>query len=75
MSDEQRGGLAVEIDYTNYRGERAPRTVLPIGIYFGATEQHPEEQWLMRAHAMDRGGAIRDFAMCDIHSWREIPFT
>ena len=34
-------GAVVTIDYTNYRGERAYRTVLPVRIWFGETEWHP----------------------------------
>lgn len=59
---------AVTIDYTNYRGERALRTVLPIRIWFGSTAWHPDKQWLLEARDLDREVA-RDFALADIHHW------
>ena len=59
----------VIIDYTNYRGERAERRISPIMIYFRATEHHPEPQWLLDAHDLDKD-AGRTFAMKDIHAWK-----
>lgn len=63
-------GLAsVRIDYTNYRGERGIRTVLPGLIYFGsAPPRHPGPEWLMEAWDHEKEAA-RTFAMKDIHSW------
>lgn len=58
----------VEIDYTNYRGERAKRLIRPQQIWFGATEWHPKPQWLLTAHDLEKD-AIRDFAMDQIHHW------
>lgn len=58
----------VRIDYTNYRGERSMRRVVPVEIYFGNTEYHPESQWLMEAEDVEKH-ARRTFAMRDIHSW------
>ena len=60
---------AVLIDYTNYKGERTVRGVVPISIRFGKSEWHPEPQWLMLAHDLGRN-AEREFAIKDIHSWR-----
>lgn len=59
---------AVWIDYTNYRGERGVREVVPLGIRFGATEHHPEPQWLMDAYDVQKE-AERTFAMNDVHAW------
>jgi predicted DNA-binding transcriptional regulator YafY len=62
-------GIAVAIDYTNYRGERAWRTVVPLRLYYGSTDQHPVPQWLLDAY--DQGKrAVRTFAMADVHSWK-----
>lgn len=55
------------IDYTNYRGERGPRRILPLRTYHGSTEYHPEPQWLMEALDIAKG-ENRVFAMRDIHS-------
>jgi hypothetical protein len=59
----------VEIDYTNYRGERSLRRIQPKKLRFESTEWHPEPQWLMEA--LDLGkNETRYFALKDIHSWR-----
>ncbi len=58
----------VAIDYTNYRGERAIRRILPLRMRFAATEWHPERQWLLTAIDVEKD-AERDFAMRDVHSW------
>lgn len=59
---------AVWIDYTNYRGERAVRRVVPWEIIWGANEWHPEPQWLLRAYDPEKK-APREFAMKSIHNW------
>lgn len=57
------------IDYTNYRGERGLRNILPRRMWFGETDWHLGAQWLLDAEDMDRG-VSRTFALRDIHSWR-----
>ena len=59
-------GMAIEVEYTNYRGIKAVRRVEPRRMWFGATDYHPEPQWLMDVFDLDRG-AIRTFAMRDIN--------
>ena len=59
---------AVIIDYTNWRGERRERKIVPQYIVFGSTEYHPGQQWLLVAHDIEKG-ARRTFAMDGIHSW------
>lgn len=60
---------AIIIDYTNHRGERAERVVIPIDLFFGRTAYHETAQWLM--HAWDVARQLnRTFAMKDVHSWR-----
>lgn len=66
-SDRKR---AIKIVYTNYRGETALREVLPQRVWFGATEWHPEEQWLLDAIDLDKG-APRSFALRDIQSYAD----
>jgi predicted DNA-binding transcriptional regulator YafY len=51
--------------YKNWRGETAERSVLPLQVYFGSTEYHPEPQWLMEAHDFEKN-APRIFAMRDM---------
>jgi hypothetical protein len=64
----------VIIDYTNWRGERRKRRIVPHDIRFDSTDWHKEPQWLVRAADVElhRQGkpAMRDFALKDIHSWR-----
>jgi predicted DNA-binding transcriptional regulator YafY len=59
---------AIRIVYTNYRGETALREVLPQRIWFGATEWHPEKQWLLDAIDLEKD-APRSFALRDIKSY------
>lgn len=60
---------AVWFWYSNWKGERALRRVLPSLLWFGTTEYHPEQQWLLKAFDLDKQ-ANRDFAMKDISEWR-----
>lgn len=57
------------IDYTNHRGERGERKIIPMQMFFGASDWHDGIQWFLRALDVDKG-AERVFAMKDIHSWR-----
>lgn len=62
---------SVRIDYTNYRGERRERIIAPLELRFEPTEWHPEAQWIL--YAIDRdAGALRGFAMKDVHSWEPV---
>jgi predicted DNA-binding transcriptional regulator YafY len=65
-------GAAVEIDYTNYRGRRSGRVVFPLHIWFGSDEYHADPQWLLDAFDVEKG-AMRTFAMKDVHSWMPRP--
>lgn len=55
----------LEFDYINYRGEASRRRVRTEGIYYGATDYHPEKQWLLKAEDLDKGEE-RIFAMNDM---------
>jgi predicted DNA-binding transcriptional regulator YafY len=55
----------LRIVYTNYRGEKAERRVVPERIWFGSTDWHPHAQWLLEAFDLDRN-ASRSFALADI---------
>jgi predicted DNA-binding transcriptional regulator YafY len=59
----------VQIVYTNWKGETAERLIKPIELWFGATEYHPEEQWLLRALDVAKDDE-RNFAMKDIEEWK-----
>ncbi|MEW6621009.1 MAG: hypothetical protein AB1422_17040 [bacterium] len=58
----------VSILYTNYRGETAIRKIIPNKIWFGKTDWHPENQWLLDAFDIDKN-AERSFALKNIKSW------
>jgi len=58
----------VKILYTNYRGETSVRNILPKKLYFGSTEYHKDEQWLLLADDLDKNEE-RTFAMKDVNSW------
>ena len=59
----------VELDYTNWKGERRLRRVLPRELWYGATNYHPEPQWFIRAIDLEKN-AVRDFALRDVHGVR-----
>lgn len=63
----------LRITYRNWRGEVGERNIVPQSVWFGATDWHPEPQWLLSA--LDTGkGAARDFALADFgandDTWR-----
>lgn len=60
----------VVIDYTNWKGVRRERVILPLRIEFGSTEYHPEMQWLLRALDMEDDEKEKWFAMKDVHGWK-----
>ena len=62
----------VKIDYTNWRGERRERIIIPHQIMFGISNYHPEPQWMLDAKDVEKG-EVRRFAMRDIHKWEELP--
>lgn len=58
----------VKILYTNWKGETTERAIQPLELWFGATEYHPEEQWLLRTLDIEKGEE-RNFATKDIKRW------
>jgi hypothetical protein len=52
--------------YTNYKGETRWRYITPQRFYFGQTEYHPKDQWLMQSYDHDKQGE-RTYALADIH--------
>lgn len=68
MADEKH---FVWIDYTNHRGERSVRMILPYRndqFEFKATEWHPTPQWLLSAYDYGKK-ETRSFAVASIHGW------
>jgi hypothetical protein len=68
MSDPCR---EVIIDYTNWRGKRGLRRIIPTGIVkFESNEWHTETQWLIEAVDLnDPDHKIKSFSLNGIHSW------
>lgn len=58
----------LKVRYTNYRGETAVRTIIPIRFYFGSTEYHSHEQWLIVVWDVEKD-AERVYALKDISQW------
>ena len=68
MSERHSPNEAVCMVYTNYRGETSVRNVIPIKIWYGKTDWHQQEQWLLDGFDIDKNSE-RTFAMIDIRSW------
>jgi len=56
----------LEIVYKNWRGETSRRSIVPLKVWYGATEWHPEPQWLLQALDTEKG-VVRDFALKDFN--------
>ena len=54
--------------YKNWKGEIEERHVIPIRVWFGHTEWHPDDGWLMTAWDLDKY-AERSFSMTDIQEF------
>jgi len=64
----------VRILYTNWKDETKHRTIIPKRIFWGKTEYHPDEQWLLEAWDIEKRDD-RVFAMKDIHWWDPVEFV
>jgi len=58
----------VKIVYKNWKGITSERLILPERIWWGSTEWHTEDQWMMRAIDLEKN-EVRNFAMTDVLSW------
>jgi predicted DNA-binding transcriptional regulator YafY len=65
LEEEFNPAKTIFFDYKNWKGEEGTRKVVPIDIWFGSTQYHPEQQWLLKALDVDKQ-AERDFALNDI---------
>lgn len=61
-------GKIIEFVYRNWRGEVSTRRVVPLHLNHGATEWHPEPQWLLIAFDVEKD-AERSFALRDINPY------
>jgi len=62
MDDENTKSIL--LTYKNWRGELTTRYVLPVRVWRGRTEYHPETQWILTAYCMTKKER-RDFALKD----------
>ena len=62
--------MIVNVLYTNWEGKTGMRKIIPSKIWFGSTDYHKEEQWLLDALDVDKN-VMRSFAMKDIKSWNK----
>lgn len=58
----------IKICYTNYRDETSIREIIPKKIWFGTTEWHSENGWLLDAFDIEKN-ADRSFALKNIKAW------
>ena len=56
---------SIKVKYKNWKGEVGIRNIIPQNIYYGNTEFHPEDQWLLDVFDVDKD-AQRTYAMMDI---------
>ena len=61
----------VKIRYINWKGAEGYRTIVPDRMWFGHTEFHPADQFILDAFDVEKG-APRSFAMRDIKEWEVI---
>lgn len=58
------------IDYTNHRGERAIRIIMPLAIYYEQNNKWHGACYILRAFDYEKK-KVREFDMRKIHSWRD----
>lgn len=51
--------------YRNWKGNTNERTIVPLKVFYGSTEFHPEAQWLLEAQCLDKK-ELRLFALKDM---------
>lgn len=57
----------IEIDYTNYRGERAVRKIIPWRLDYKTSEHHSTRQWMIVGWDINKQ-AWRSYPIKDIHN-------
>jgi len=59
---------SIHILYKNWKNEVTERHIEPIQIWYGSTEWHKEDQWLLKALDLDKNEE-RHFALKDVIEW------
>lgn len=57
-------GLPITATYRNYKGEVEDRSIIPMRLYVGTSQWHPEAGWLLEAYDLGKS-AIRTFSLKD----------
>ena len=60
--------VMVKVEYKNWKGETGIRSIIPLNIFYGNTEYHKEEQWLMKVWDLDKKD-YRTYALRDVLKW------
>lgn len=61
-------GEPIKVLYKNWKGEEKIRTIIPKDIYFGSTNYHKQEQWLIKVFDVEKQ-VERTYALKDIKEW------
>jgi len=57
--------IPIKVKYKNWQGEVGIRTIIPAKVYYGNTDYHKENQWLLEVWDVEKD-APRTYAMMDI---------
>jgi len=57
--------VPIKVKYKNWKGEVGIRNIIPSRVYYGHTDYHPEDQWLLNVWDVDKY-AQRTYVMMDI---------
>lgn len=60
--------IVLKVRYKNWKNEIAARNIIPLDIYYGSTEYHKDEQWLLKVWDLDKKD-YRIYALKDIQEW------
>jgi hypothetical protein len=64
--------VPVVIDYTDYRGYRAMRKILPIRLSFGKYHDLKPEYVIVAVDLDLEPEQVRTFALKNVHSWSQL---
>lgn len=62
----------LRVDYTNWRGERRTRVIEPVGLIWGITRYHTEEQYLLMAKDCEDEDRLKSFAFTGFHGFMKL---
>ena len=71
MKEQRSNKNQLVFEYVNWKGEKGIRRVIPIKLWWGSTQWHPEPQWLLKAKDLDKNEE-RDFAVKDITRFNSV---